>query len=225
MYSSIAKYYDLIFPFNRHKYEFLKEYAGRDVLDLACATGVYAHKLADDGYNVIGVDLDQSMIQFGKNKGKALLEVADMQEEIYDFYDLIYCIGNSIVHLEDERAIKRQLKNIYQGLKRNGTSVVQIVNYDRIYLDNIESLPIIDNDGVKFERKYTLGDRVKFETKLVADEEITNSVVLYPIRSGRLIQLFDEVGFKDIEVFGSFNRDIFDINESFHLIVVAKKSA
>ena len=225
MYSSIAKYYDSIFPFNRHKYEFLKDYAGRDVLDLACATGSYAHKLAEDGYHVLGVDLDESMVEYGKNKGKALLEVADMQEEIYDFYDLIYCIGNSLVHLENEQAIKRQLKNIYQGLKRNGTSVVQIVNYDRIYLDNIESLPVIENDGVRFERKYTLGEKVKFETKLVADEEIVNSVNLYPIRSGRLVKLFDEVGFKDIEVFGSFNRDIFDINESFHFIVVARKSA
>ena len=52
-------------------------------------------------------------------------------------FDLIFCIGNSMVHLNDNEEILRFLRNCKKSLKVGGYLLLQIVNYDRILVKNI----------------------------------------------------------------------------------------
>ena len=72
-YTSISKYYSEIFPYQPMQLQFVKnrvgDLKGKNILDIGCATGELAFRLAGEGAKVIGIDLNEdSMLNwFYKN--------------------------------------------------------------------------------------------------------------------------------------------------------------
>lgn len=103
---------------------------------------------------VEAIDFDTQMINYAlKKHSNVQFKVMDMKN-IERYHDGIYCIGNTLVHLDDETEIKNMVEKFYHCLNENGTLVIQIVNYDRILKNHIETLPLIKNDKVEFIRHY-----------------------------------------------------------------------
>lgn len=232
-YSEIAKYYDFIFPTGSAQLQLIRELAGKppkDVLDAACGSGGYSQRLLDDGYTVAAIDLDESMIEKLIEKAPAVnaqvLNILDI-EKLNRKFNLIFCIGNSIVHLNSDDEICEFFNLCVRCLKPGGRLLLQIVNYDRVLAKDVRSLPTIKNDdaGLTFERYYTyLPDehKVDFRTVLRVDgTELENHQKLHPIRSQELATLLRRAGFRNIELFGSFKRDEFDPMNSFPLVATA----
>lgn len=233
-YSEIAKYYDYIFPTGAVPLNLMADLAGdppKSVLDVACGTGGYSIALEDAGHVVTSIDLNEKMIEGLRKKSLQIDSyVLNMLhiEMLKRKFDLIFCIGNSLVHLEDNDEILKFLRACKSCLNPNGKILLQIVNYDRILDKNIKSLPTIENKDadLTFERYYEyIGDRrkIEFETVLkVAGNEFGNKVYLHPIRSQELRDLLVEAGFENIELYGNFKKDPYDPEESLPLIVTAQ---
>lgn len=237
-YREFSAYYDHIFQTSSDKVEFLADHAEKDevILDVAAGTGNYALALAEKNYSVQGLDLSKAMIKQAQAKinDRELdveFQVGDMRKAtaIYNQnFALIYCIGNSIVHLENEAEIKSVLKDFYTLLSESGEVIIQIVNYDRILDKNVTNLPTIDNQEkkVKLIRNYELvnAEQVNFKTKLITpDGEFENSVPLYPLRSEELQEIVKKIGYTAIDFYGSFNYRDYSPQGSFPLIAVIKK--
>jgi len=234
-YTEIAKYYDYIFPTGKAQLGLIKELAGEPpmkILDIACGSGGYSKQLSDLGYEITAVDLDPSMIRRLKEKDEKLdarvLNMLDL-DILNDTYDLLFCIGNSLVHLNNNEEILEFFRKCRQRLKPGRNLLIQIVNYDRILAKDITSLPLITNEevGLTFERYYEyLPERHKicFKTVLKVDGlSLENSVLLHPLKSVELIELLRQAGFITIETYGSFEKNVFDPLNSFSLIVVAQR--
>jgi ubiquinone/menaquinone biosynthesis C-methylase UbiE len=240
-YDELSKVYDIVFRKDEETVGFLKSGLedGARVLDVACGTGTYAIELAKAGHKVSGIDLDSEMIALANKKAQGLeasFIQGDMTKVKYIFewesFNSVFCIGNSLVHLKDKQTIKEQITDMYNLLNKNGSMVLQIINYDRIINKNITSLPTIDRkeEGVKFVRNYRHIDNkslVYFETELVIskdgeDEVYKNSVPLLAIQSEELIAMTREAGFKDIKTYGDFSGEIFD-EDSYALVLKASK--
>ena len=237
-YKEFSTYYDHIFQTNTPKVDFLAEQLSKNdrVLDVATGTGNYAIALAQKGYTVYGLDLSAAMIEQAKAKIKdkelnLSFQVGDMREitNIYDQeFNLIYCIGNSIVHLKNRAEIKQVLQDIYSFLTKKGRLIIQIVNYDRILDKEITSLPTINNEekDVKLIRNYELKDsnQVDFKTKLITPQgEFENSVPLYPLRAKQLKELTSNIGFEKVTFYGDFNYGTYQPQNSFPLVAVRNK--
>lgn len=241
-YEILSEYYDEIFIEDINTINFLKEsIEGKtNILDIACGTGTYAISLSNLGYNVIGIDIDKSMIKKAKeknNKKNATFVEGDMLNlpEIikHKKYDLIYCIGNSIVHLNDAEEINNVIANFNKLLKENGTIVLQIINYDRIINKNIDSLPTIKREktGIEFIRKYKYNkenSKIIFKGTIVKhnlenDKIYNNEVLLTPILSEQLISILKNNYFSDIQLYGDFNKSTYN-EDSYALVVRAKKA-
>lgn len=73
-WSSLAPFYDVLFPPGRPQLDFICAvaarmlYPGRRLLDLGCATGGYALALAERGFIVTGVDLSEEMIRLARSR-------------------------------------------------------------------------------------------------------------------------------------------------------------
>lgn len=235
-YDEFSKYYDIVFPLSEMKLNFIKNnILGNKVLDLAAGTGNYSIALSKMGYDVTAVDLDKEMINMIKKKSDMQgINVKTYQLNMKDIhtikekdFDLVFCIGNSIVHLENISEIKDVIGKIHKLLRKDGKILIQIVNYDRILEKNIKELPLIDrpNEGVKFIRNYEIKDnKVLFKTKLVVPEDkiYENCVELYALKSNELSTILDEVGFENIKQFGDFDGNPYSLN-SFPIIVTAIK--
>ncbi len=238
-YQQISKYYDYIFPTGEEQVRFLKEVAGnppRSVLDIACGTGGYSLELAAQGYNVTAVDLDAGMLkQLGDkmdiSKGTLEYFQSDMvkvKEKLQSKFNMAFCIGNSLVHLENMQQIKEFLVNTRTMLENDGSLILQIINYDRIILRDINSLPTVENKdiGLSFERNYEYSKenkKIAFKTRLTVEgKSLDNQVLLYPLRQDELTEALSDVGFKKLKLFGDFNGSEFDKYNSFMLVVWAR---
>ena len=75
------------------------------VLDLACGVGFHAHRMAEAGFQVTGIDLAPSMLAVARSNAPESAPVsfreADMRTPQPGEYDFAYCLGNSIAVLPD----------------------------------------------------------------------------------------------------------------------------
>lgn len=238
-YEEISKYYDYIFPTGEEQVKFLKEVAGnppKAVLDIACGTGGYALELARQGYNVTASDLDAEMVrQLSQKVQESEFTISflqsnmlELQKKLSDKFNLAFCIGNSVVHLENLLQIKDFLVNAKKLLEADGSLVIQIINFDRILLRDIKSLPTIEDKdiGLTFERNYNYDKQnniIFFNTKLSVEEQIfENEIPLYPLLQDELVDAVTEAGFKKVKLFGDFNGNEYDKYNSFMLVLWAR---
>lgn len=242
-YEEFSRYYDIIFPATPDKIEFIENAAngGKYVLDIACGTGNYAIELAKKGYIVDGVDLDAAMVEEAKEKAKTenlnINFVQGNMKNIKDLflekkYDLVYCIGNSLVHLDNESEIQQMIDDVYEIINNDGRLLIQIINYDRILDFYIDHLPTISKKelGVEFVRNYVYDKgtgKILFNTEIhISNETEThkyeNSVALLPLRKDALVNIVKKAGFNNIKVYGGFSEDEYCAN-SFATVLVAEK--
>ncbi|ERJ13877.1 class I SAM-dependent methyltransferase [Haloplasma contractile] len=239
-YNELSNYYDYIFPVKQAQLNLIKNTTGtppKKILDVACGSGGYSLALANNEYQLTAVDLDEKMINQVTTKAKHnSLKIdafeADMlsiDEKIDETFDTIFCIGNSVAHLDTEEQMSSFFKSSYNLLSKGGSFIVQIINYDRILEKGINALPTITNNEIDltFERKYEYErelNKILFITRLLVDgKEYNNSIPLLPIRSTRFISLIKEAGFDLIEEFGDFNESPYNQQNSYHLVIRATK--
>ena len=241
-YRSISAYYDRIFPTDQKALAFLHSRAqpGSRILDIACGTGGYSIALAERGHRVTGIDLDRAMIRSARSKARDLERAPDFRvmnmlslaEALDPGFDLLFCIGNSLVHLETDEQIGRFLGDCRTLLGAKGVLVVQIINYDRILAQGLTGLPTLRDDAIplEFMRIYDLdpgGKVVIFRTELRvgrgADQRvIRNQIPLRIVTSGQLTQLVSAAGFRGLELFGGFDGRSFG-SECLPLILSARR--
>lgn len=239
-YKELSKVYDIVFPKDEDTMSFLCDglKVNSKILDLACGTGTYSIALAQKGHRVEGIDLGKEMIEIAKSKGGLFANF--MEGDMTKFkdisshgnYDFIFCIGNSIVHLQNKDKIQRFINDIYSMLSSGASAVIQIINYDRIIKDNVDSLPTIDRSskGVIFIRKYIHKEsdsKIEFNTELIInhngeEKRLENSVDLIALQSQELRDMLTNAGFNKIEFFGDFNKEDFT-DESMALVAKAYK--
>lgn len=237
-YDAISKYYDIIFPASQDTVKFLAECIGppkKSVLDVACGTGDYSIELDKLGLDLTAVDIDKEMIKaltekiITKESSVKCLQ-ADMQDLSTKFdkgsFDAVYCIGNSLVHLDSLDKIETFFKDVRELLTKDGTFIFQIINFDRVISKNIKSLPTIVNEAVplKFERFYSYANRkIAFKTILsVENKVIENEIYLFPLLFEDAVSILKNAGFKELHVYGDFKKSDYSKEDSFMLIIEAR---
>jgi 2-polyprenyl-3-methyl-5-hydroxy-6-metoxy-1,4-benzoquinol methylase len=241
-YTSIANYYQHIFPFNQAQIEFLRNvlpYNGARVLDVGCATGELSLALTHFGFPTWGFDYDPRMIEIAQNTKEEdamfpVFEQLDMRmiNERFpkSYFNTIICFGNTLVHLQNDDDILKFVGAAHKTLAPEGKLTIQILNYEHILKNQVKSLPLIDNEYIRFERNYRITEGshlIDFDTTLTVksnNEEITNSVKLYALTKTKLQELLKKSGFTEFEYFGNFKSEPL-LETSLPLIVVCKKEA
>jgi len=205
------------------------------VLDIACGTGIYTIALAKRGHHVRGLDLDEKMIEAARKKAAgnhvefAVDDMLNVDRVFRNrFFDMAFCIGNSLVHLGDRETVAQLVKKVFGMLHDGGVFIAQIVNYDRIVRDGITSLPVIERPehGITFVRNYQFTgnpEHVNFNTEIrYGGVSIRNSVKLLALRSADLTSIVRSAGFSDVRMFGGYDESPYDEN-SMATIIRAKQ--
>ncbi|MGM0431191.1 MAG: class I SAM-dependent methyltransferase [Spirochaetota bacterium] len=223
-YQSISHLYDYIFPFSPIQRDFVLQHLetpeDTTLLEIGCATGSLAHRLAQDCAEVTGIDADGQMIIRAREKMKnyktpAHIMKLDMQKIGSALsprqFDAVISFGNTLVHLSSLPEMQHVLGSVRTLLRNGGKLMLQIINYDRVLDQQLSQLPTIENDYIRFERHYhyVAGQhKIAFTTILTdkhAGESSKQEVLLYPLRRGELSQLLSEAGFTSCQWFGGFD--------------------
>lgn len=232
-YQPLTPYYDEIFPTNPKALHFLSSTykPGGTLLDVGAGTGNMALALLNEGFQVTATEPEETMAEQIREKSKSIshplkVYTKTMQQlgEFTDHFDGIYCIGNTLVHLNNLEEISEFLQQSYNSLHPNGVLIFQIVNFERVLAKQEFTFPIIKKESFEFIRRYELVDeKILFTTTLLtADQSISNTTPLYPATSKQLLPILESCGFKDIETYGNFEKSSYSLTSP-ALIVVAKK--
>ena len=239
-YETLSAYYDKVFPLSEPCKNFIEKHLIQDkgkILDVGCSTGELDIFLGEKGYEVLGIDLDQKMIQIANEKiahKKLPVEFKVMNMEHLGAnlsgsqFDGIICIVNTLVHLPGIPQIKAVLKQMVSLLAPGGVLILQIINYDRIITQKITELPPIENDDVSFIREYHCHEtenKVGFKTTLTVkktNEKFENEISLFPLRYEALKAILSELKLENLNWYGSFKGEPYEWN-SYAIVVTAKK--
>lgn len=240
-YTSIAEYYGEIFPFNPAHLAFTQKEVGslerKAILEVGCATGELAFHLAENGAKVTAIDLNKALLARAKevrNHERVTYQWANMLHIARLFgrakFDSVICFGNTLVHLMNPMQMRDFFSGVLTVLKPGGVFLLQILNYDKIFAEKPDSLPVIESEKIRFERYYQYEDgtrEILFNTRLTikkTSEVIENQTELLGIGSNDLTMLMDVAGLKNITLYGGFNGQPFSM-ESLPLVISCHKQA
>lgn len=101
------------------------------IIDLGCGSGIVAKELLDDGFEVLGIDKSEALIQIAKkNAPKGKYEVGSFFETNFP-----KCIGvistseclNYAINGENENNLKKLFKSIFASLHKGGLFVFDMI--------------------------------------------------------------------------------------------------
>ncbi len=100
---------------------------GKKLLDIACGEGTFAVKMAEKGYDVVGIDLSRKQIEIAKEKGvdeEIDFEVQDMRElSFQERFDVVTCWYDSLNYILDKEDLRQVFKGVYDSLRDGGIFV------------------------------------------------------------------------------------------------------
>ena len=160
-FSLVAEIYDRInesayIPYAELlKSEFSKsEIKISEVLDLGCGTGGISAVLADDGFDMVALDVSPEMLNFAreKNFGKnTLLLCQDMREfELFGTVQAVFSSFDCLNYITDKKDLSKVFSLVHNYLEPNGLFIFD-VNTEKRYKETFKN-----NFVYEFEDSFTI---------------------------------------------------------------------
>ena len=197
--------------------------------------------LSSLGYSVEGVDVSPEMVAVAKKNLARhsvdarihLCDVKEMSRVLDRRYDCVISMGNSLPHEFGDDNLLKSLKNMYDVLRKSGSCIIHIENYDLLYRDRERFIPSVyhrSEDGVDvfiFAIDY-YDDHVDFNILSVFERsgrtEFHADLVTYnPVSPGKLVGLMSAAGFTDVRLYEDFYMSPPGLYGTYDLIATAKK--
>jgi len=173
-YSKFASYYDFLGwgDFSRQAFRRLKRILAvvphpvETILDLACGTGDLAVLLAQEGYQVTGVDLSEEMLRQARRKtgaGGVKFAQADIRRlALGEGFDLVCCFFDSLNHLTSKSDLLSAFKTARGHLRPHGRFIFDMITrrglrvWEKLQIDREEDYLLL-TEG----KPNPAGDRIK----------------------------------------------------------------
>ncbi|MCX7920093.1 MAG: methyltransferase domain-containing protein [bacterium] len=217
------------------------QYKVKTVLDCACGSGRHAVAFAKLGFEVIGADISEPMLEQARKLAKKERETVEfvyadfkrLTEYIPCRFDAIVCVGNSLVQLQNLKELNTTLQEMHDILNPNGILIVQILNFQRLMNQNITPMPLrtakVDGKELLFLRLYSFPPRkanldvftfIKQQGKWEMNRHTTE---LLPLTKPKLLHSLHTVGYRKLKFYGDFTFSPFNEQVSSDLIFVAHR--
>lgn len=244
-YTSFASVYDMFMdniPYEEwcaYLTSLLREYGATDgiVLDLGCGTGSLTELLAKQGYDMIGVDFSEDMLQIAMEKrmqsGLPILYLQqDMREfELYGTVRAVVSICDSMNYILEYEDLVQVFRLVNNYLDPGGIFIFdlnteykyrEILGQSTIAEDREESSFIWDNDYDEEERinEYDLTLFIREEGELYRKYQETHFQRAYSLKEVRAA--VREAGMEFVTAYDAFTRKMPD-ETSERIYVVARE--
>lgn len=200
----------------------------KTIYEFCCGFGRYSNELAKRGYDVIGIDRSEYLINKAREDAvrigvndKVSYYVKDIQEFEGETRDLVICMFNSIGYLLDDYDENFGIDNMLKHVKKGGYCIIDI------YGENQRTHEI--------ERKFPSGKWNKCSTRkmpgniLEIENTYFNGAKTYSsitrIKYFTLIEwqdIFKRNGFRNVKIYDGFSEKL-GTNKSETFLIIAQK--
>lgn len=200
-YTSFARVYDTFMDnipyeeWGKYLTALLKEYNVTDglVLDLGCGTGTMTELLASKGYDMIGVDYSEDMLEIAMEKREAsghdiLYLLQDMREfELYGTVRAVVSICDSVNYITEEEDLEEVFRLVNNYLDPKG---VFIFDFKTLY--NYQTILGDRTIAEKREECSFIWDNYYYEEEKINEYELT----LFIRDEGDMYRKFEEIHYQ-----------------------------
>lgn len=191
----------------------------KQLLELACGTGIQSVRFAQAGFEVTGLDLSKDMLNIAeKRAASAGVDIAFRQGNMLDLsqvgkYDFVTCYSDSICYMQDEIEVGDVFKEVYNVLEEDGIFIFDVHSTYQVdevfpgysYHENAEEFAMVWDSyadeaphSVVHELTFFIQDKDgRFSRFDEVHEERTYDVLTYDI-------LLEQAGFKSFKWYADF---------------------
>lgn len=177
----MEKYLDFAYMYDRLTYDvdykktadyiekIFEKYCARKpslIADLACGTGSMCVELSNRGYDMIGIDFSENMLDVASKK-KAKNDILYLNQDITEFelygtVDVILCLLDSVNHITDKDDLKKMFLLASNYLNPGGIIIFDIntkYKFENVLADNIFTY---DSDDIFYvwENDYSADEKL-----------------------------------------------------------------
>lgn len=203
------------------------------ILDLACGPGRHVLGFSRLGKNITGVDLSGYLLNQAANHiEQEQLNANLVHCDLLDFkpnkkYDLITNLFTSFGYYQKPSDNQQVLNNAYQWLNEGGTLIIDTFGKEQA-AHAIEPVHCTeyDNGDLRFERPLLIKNMRVYSNEwvLVRGNQAHRWEYEHFVYSAtELTDMLKTAGFKHIEIYGSLDKDDYDLNAE-RLVAVSRKS-
>ncbi|UCH92845.1 MAG: class I SAM-dependent methyltransferase [Candidatus Aminicenantes bacterium] len=194
------------------------------ILDLGCGEGRYTAIFKNQGYQVLGLDLSETLVKYGKKKNPQLdLVVGDMRF-IPGRFDLILSLFTSFGYFEEDEENERVIRSVYQSLDPGGIYWLDFLNAEYVKKNLVPENVSCLSSGIKVLEKRKIENHRIIKNIYFRKNNIEKcykeSVRLFAPQD--LERMFQKNGFRVVDCFGDYNGNPCG-SDSERTILVGKK--
>ena len=207
---------------------FLKPAVGSSMLDVGCGRGRHSRMLAQKGFEVTGIDLSPSSIQFAKQFENDQLHFYqhDMRLPAWiNYFDYAFNFFTSFGYFRTRREHDDAMRTIVNSLRKNGTLVFDYLNvhYAEDHLVHNQQLSI---NGTDYEIHRWMDDAHFYKKMIISDSSLdTPREYTEKVAKFSLGDFTDMLSFQKMqvsEVFGDYDLNQYDVRRTPRMIIIAK---
>ena len=207
---------------------------GREVLDLCCGPGRCSIVLAQQGFNVTGVDGTKYLLDKAKAKARAAKVKIDwIHEDMRDFvrpdaFDLVLSMFTSFGFFDDKNQDVEVLRNMYDNLRPGGTCLIDVMGKERLAKILQDTVSEVLPDGSKLVHRHEVFDdwtRIRNEWIIIRKGRAKSYKFHISIYSGQeLRDRLEGVGFQKVKLYGNLDGEDYGPDTE-RLVAVGQKLA
>ena len=216
--------------FIRKLVEHLKPAQGSRMLDIACGRGRHSRTLSSMGFDVTGIDLSPSSIEFAKKNETGKLEffVHDMRLPFRaNYYDYAFNFFTSFGYFRTRREHDDAMRTIVESLHPEGYFVIDYLN---VHFSESHLIPNeIKNIGNTRYEIHRWEDPSYFYKRIIVTDPglaipFDNTEQVAKFSLGDFTEMLAFQGMQVREVYGDYAFSPFDIRKTPRLIIIAAKA-
>jgi SAM-dependent methyltransferase len=200
---------------------------GFSVADIACGKGRHSRVLASLGFDVTGLDISASSIEYARSVSgpNEHYFVHDMRHSFpVSELDAGFNLFTSFGYFENNADDLLSLNNIYQALKPNGIFVQDYLNPDHT-ISHLKAEEKVQRGHVSFNiSRYLQDGFIKKDIEVMDGDKklrFQESVKVYS--AAALKTLHEQAGFTVLKTFGDYSLQPFNEKSSARIILVSQK--
>jgi len=207
------------------------------ILDIGCGTGRHSIELAKRGYNVVGIDLSESMLKRAKEKArnenvKVDFIQADARELNFknEFHLVLMLCEGAFPLMETDEMNYAILKNAANALRENGKLIFTTLNGLFPLFHSVKDfINQNSSEGTSKENTFDLMTFRDISTFEVEDDDGNKKTLKCSERyyvPSEITWLLKSLGFKKIDILGcplgKWSRETSLTTEDFEMLVIAE---
>jgi len=196
------------------------------ILDLACGSGRHSLFLAKQGYNVVGVDLSLNSIIEARKKEQhnTRFFTMDMRDKI-DFmkFDYVFNLFTSFGYFKNDEENYKVIEAVKSCLNKDGVYVIDFLNSTKV-IETLNKSERKTVDGIVFNIERAIVNNYVIKTiSFIVEQRSYNFVEKVRLFEREDFEAFlTKANFKVLDVFGNYQLQKYDRQDSNRLIILAK---